>query len=111
MNDATLLAAILDIIDEPILVADTDHVIRYMNKAAIAFYDGGSTLLGSSLLDCHNEESQHTILEILDAMEDGEDQRLFSDDGEQRVTMQAVRDPNGRLLGYTERYEPPPAIP
>jgi PAS domain-containing protein len=110
MNDATFLAAILDLIDEPILVADTDHVVRYMNRAAIAFYDGGSALLGTSLLDCHNEQSQHIILEILDAMREGEDERVFSDDGEQRVTMEAVRDREGRLLGYTERYEPPPAI-
>jgi PAS domain-containing protein len=111
MNDAAFLTAILDAIDEPILVADTDHVIRTMNKAAIAFYDGGSALLGTSLLDCHNQESQQMILQILDAMEDGIDQQVFSDDGKQRITMRAIRDRQGQLLGYTERYDPPPAIP
>ena len=111
MNDATFLAAILDAIDEPILVADTGHIVRTMNKAAIAFYDGGTALLGSSLLDCHNQESQRMILEILAAMEDGEDERTFSDDGEQRIAMRAVRGPDGRLLGYFERYDPPPQIP
>lgn len=111
MNDAVFLAAILDAVDEPILVADTDHVIRTMNKAAIAFYDGGAALLGTSLLDCHNEQSQRMILEILEAMEEGENERIFSDDGEQRIAMRAVRDADGRLLGYFERYDPPPQIP
>jgi PAS domain-containing protein len=36
MTDPTLLAAILDSLKDPILFADTDHIIRYMNKAAIA---------------------------------------------------------------------------
>ena len=41
MIDATLMAAILDSLNAPILLADTQHVTRYMNRAAIAFYTGG----------------------------------------------------------------------
>ena len=34
MIDTTLMAAILDSLKDPVLFADTDHVTRYMNKAA-----------------------------------------------------------------------------
>lgn len=107
MIDATLMAAMLDSLKDPFLFADTQHVIRYMNKAAIAYYEGGESLLGTSLLDCHNEQSQRTIIEILAAMHEGEDERLITDDEEHRVYMRAVRDTDGRVLGYYERYEPP----
>ena len=59
MIDATLMAAILDHLKDPVLFADTEHITRYMNKAAIAFYSGGEGLIGRSLLDCHNEQSRN----------------------------------------------------
>ena len=62
MIDATLMAAILDSLKDPVLFADTEHITRYMNKAAIAHYDEGESLLGRSLLDCHNEQSQQQII-------------------------------------------------
>ncbi len=40
-------------------------------------------------------------------MRAGEDERLITDNEKQRIFMRAVRDPNGTLLGYYERYEPP----
>ena len=61
MTDASFMAALLDSLKDPILVADTDHVTRYMNKAAIAYYDEGESLIGRSLLDCHNELSQRMM--------------------------------------------------
>jgi DUF438 domain-containing protein len=107
MVDATLLAAILDSLKAPILFADTEHVTRYMNKAAIAHYEGGESLIGRSLLDCHNEQSQQMMIEILAAMHEGEEERLITDDEEHRIHMRVVRDADGRVLGYYERYEPP----
>lgn len=107
MIDATLMAAMLDSLKDSFLFADTRHVIRYMNKAAIAHYSGGESLLGTSLLDCHNEQSQRTIIQILAVMHDGEDERLITDDEKHRIYMRAVRDTDGRILGYYERYEPP----
>ena len=108
MIDATWMAALLDSLKNPLLFADTGHIVRYMNKAAIAHYTGGESLLGSSLLDCHNPRSQQQMIEILRAMRDGrEDERLITDNEKHRVYMQAVRDPGGRVLGYFERFEPP----
>jgi len=101
------MAAILDSLKDPLLFADTEHVIRYMNKAAIAYYDEGESLIGRSLLDCHNEQSQREIVEILAAMQAGEEERLITDDERHRIYMRVVRGADGRVLGYYERYEPP----
>ena len=104
---ATFLAAILDSLKDPVLVADTQHVTRYMNKAAIAFYEEGESLIGRSLLDCHNERSQQMMVEILAEMHEGLDERIITDDEEHRIYMRVVRDVEGGVLGYYERYEPP----
>ncbi len=105
--DASLLAALLDSIKDPVLFADTDHVIRYMNKAAIAHYDEGEALLGRSVLDCHHADSRRQIIEILAAMRVGEEERLITDNQKHRIFMRAVRDVGGQVIGYYERYEPP----
>jgi len=107
MIDATLMAAILDSLKDPLLFADTGHIIRYMNQAAFAHYSEGESLLGRSLLACHNEQSQWQIIEILAAMQAGEEERLITDDEEHRIYMRAVRGADGQVLGYYERYEPP----
>jgi len=78
-----------------------------MNKAAIAYYDEGADLIGRSLLKCHNQQSQRTIIEVLAALQDGEEERLITDNEEHRIYMRAVRGADGRVLGYYERYEPP----
>ena len=46
-----------------VVICDLEHTIIYMNPAAIARYEkwGGKTLLGKSLLDCHNEKSREMI--------------------------------------------------
>lgn len=107
MPDDTLHAVLLDSLKDPFLFADAGHTIRYMNRAAIAHYKEGATLLGRSLFDCHNAESQRQMIEILAAFQAGEEERLITDNAKHRIFMRAVRDGAGRLLGYYERYEPP----
>jgi len=108
MVDASLLASFLDSLKDPFLFADTEHIIRYMNKAAIEHYDDGAALIGRSLLDCHNPDSCRMIRQIFAEMQtDGIDERLITDNEKYRIYMRAVRDGNGTLLGYYERYEPP----
>jgi PAS domain-containing protein len=112
MVDSTFLAAILDSLKDPILVADTDHITRYMNRAAVAYYEEGEALIGRSLLDCHNAQSQQMMIDILAAMQDeGLEEQLITDDEKHRIFMRAVRDAGGRVLGYYERYEPPAPKP
>jgi PAS domain-containing protein len=108
MIDASFMSALLDSLKDPVLVADTEHKILYMNRAAVAHYEEGERLLGRSLLKCHNERSCRMIVEILAAMQqEGLEEQLITDDEEHRIFMRAVRDPGGSLLGYYERYEPP----
>ena len=107
MTKSHLMSALLDSMKDPVLFADTKHVIRYMNQPAVAHYAEGKALLGRSLLDCHNADSCRQIVEILAAMQDGLDERLITDNERHRIYMRAVRDEHGRLLGYYERYEPP----
>ena len=111
MIDASLMAALLDSMKDPILLAGLDHVTCYMNKAAISHYEEGTALLGRSLFDCHNEDSNRQIKEIFAAMQAGEDERLITDNEKHRIYMRAVRDDHGELLGYYERYEPPTKRP
>jgi len=108
MVDSALLTAILDSLKDPLLFADTEHRIRYLNKAATTYYQEGRALLGRSLLDCHNEQSQRMIRDILAAMQaEGLEEQLITDNEKHRIYMRAVRDADGRVLGYYARYEPP----
>jgi DUF438 domain-containing protein len=107
MVDTSLMAALLESLKDRVVFVDTDHMIRYMNKAAIAHYDDGAELIGRSVLDCHNENSKRQIIEIFAAMRAGLDERLITDNEKERIFMRAVRDPDGELIGYYERYEPP----
>lgn len=107
MIDAAVMAAILDSIKDPVLFVDTDHVILYMNKAATEHFEDGAALLGRSVMDCHNARSQRIIRDVLAALQAGEEERLISDTHEDRIYMRAVRDAEGRVIGYYERYAPP----
>jgi DUF438 domain-containing protein len=106
-DTAPLFPFFLDSLKNPFLFADTNHIIVYMNKAAVLNYKGGTKLIGTNVLDCHNENSRKIMLEIFAAMKEGEEERLITDDEKHRIFMRAVRDNDGRLLGYYERYEPP----
>jgi hypothetical protein len=104
-----ILTAILDSLKAPILLADTQHVTCYMNAAAIAHYEGGESLVGRSLLECHNEVSQQAMRRILAAMQhDGLVEECITDEPGKKIYMRSVRDGVGTLLGYYERYEPEP---
>ena len=104
--DSTVLAALLDSLKDPVVFVDTDHTVRYISKAAEAHYKEGRTLLGRSIMDCHNATSNAVIREVFSALENGEDERLITDSPERRIYMRAVRDAHGALIGYHERYEP-----
>jgi len=101
---------LLDSMKNPVLVADTNHIVIYMNKAAINHYEEGDDLMGSNLLLCHNEESQKMMLDIFTEMQNGLEEKIITDNEKHRIYMRAVRDEKGKLIGYFERYEPPKAI-
>lgn len=101
------LAAILDSLKAPILFADTNHVTRYVNEAAKRHYTDGDDLVGKSLFECHNQESKKVMEEILELMltENLVEREISQEDG-QRIFMRVIKDSDGTVLGYFERYEP-----
>jgi len=103
--DSSALSALLDSLRDPVVFVDTTHTVRYINKAAERHYKEGRTLLGRSIMDCHNPTSCTVIREVYAALEAGEDERLITDSPERRIYMRAVRDADGKLIGYYERYE------
>ncbi len=105
VTDSDLHSRILDSLVDPVLVADNEHKVVYMNAAAVSHYTGGESLMGTSLLDCHNERSQAVMVEVLAALQKGEDERIILDSEDKRVYMRAVRNGSGELVGYYERYE------
>ena len=105
MTEAALLAQVLDSLTEPVLVADTGHTVIYMNSAAAAHYSEGEALMGTSLLDCHNEQSQKVMIEVLAALRAGEEERLVFEGEKERIYMRAVRDEAGEVVAYYERHE------
>jgi len=112
-DDPAVLSALLDSLKDPVVFVDTTHTVRYINKAAEHHYQEGRTLLGRSIMACHNAASNAVIREVFAALENGEDERLITDSPKHRIYMRAVRDAGGKLIGYYERYEPParPAAP
>lgn len=105
--EKTFYESLLNSIIDPVLVADTNHIVQYMNKAAKKHYEEGDSLMGSNLLFCHNEESQKMMIDILEKMQNGLEEELITDNEKFRIFMRAVRDESGKLIGYFERYESP----
>ncbi len=94
--------------NNPIVFVDTRHVIRYMNKAALKRYEerGGAGLIGTSVFDCHQEKSNKKILDVLELLREGEDEKqvIVSKDN-YNIYMCAVKDEVGQVVGYYERFE------
>lgn len=94
-----------------IVICDLEHVIIYMNPAAICRYEkwGGETLLGKSLLDCHNEKSREKIHKVVEWFRAAKDNNLvytsFNKKENKDVYMVALRDDSGKLIAYYEKHE------
>ncbi len=103
--DPNMLLFFLNSLIDPYVFVDTDHKIRFMNSVAEERHS--EKLLGTSIFDCHNDQSNQTIREIFAEMQGGLEEKLITDDEKHRIYMRAVRNEQGELLGYYERYEPP----
>ena len=109
MSDLSLYEAILDSIHHRIVFVDTDHIIRYLNRAAKNwFYQKRSytDLVGKCLFDCHQPVSREKLLGLYHRLVQGENEVFVKVTPEnEKASMVAVRDPAGHLLGYFERFE------
>jgi len=107
--DVKTFEAILDTVESPIVFVDNDHIIRYLNKAAkVRYYEkrGHADLIDKSLFDCHKPGSNEYIKRIHERLLAGESEIFLKVNKDQeRSTVVAVRNVDGRLLGYYERFE------
>lgn len=110
----TLSAYFKSIIDQdcaPVVICDTSHKIIYMNPAADKSYKkhGGNKLIGSSILDCHNEQSKSAIIKIVDWFSLSKNNNIvhtfFNEKQSKDVYMIALRDDDENLIGYYEKHE------
>lgn len=63
MELSVFFKSVIDQDRAPVVLCDLDHIIIYMNPAAVRNYAkrGGEKLIGQSLLACHNPHSQELI--------------------------------------------------
>ena len=107
MEQLELLNLIFDSWDEEVVFVDTNQIIRYVNAPAMKKYAKWGNILEKSIFDCHNADSGKMIREMFGRFENGENDILFAYNEKHRVYMRAVRDKQGKLIGYYERFEPP----
>lgn len=109
MEKEKMMSCILDSIPYPILFVDCGHIIRYMNNAAKHHYyteRGYKDLIGKSLFECHNESSKEKIIAAFEKIkEHGNEIFIGVSVKNQRIYMNPVRDGEGELVGYFERFE------
>lgn len=102
-----LFRSIIDQDAAPVVICNTESVIVYMNPSAIKRYH--RDLTGSNLKNCHNAKSNEMIDKVLSwFIKDKDNNVIFTyhnDKENKDVYMVALRDDNGRLIGYYEKQE------
>lgn len=111
MDLSVYFKSVIDSDTAPVVVCSTEHIIIYMNPTAIQRYAkrGGAELIGKSLLDCHNSDSNEKIRAVLEWFRKSpENNRIFTFHNPKEnkdVYMIALRDSSGTLIGYYEKHE------
>ena len=102
-----LMKSVLDQDKAPVVICDLDSVIVYMNPASIVRYHGDLT--GRNLKDCHNADSNRKIDRVLSWFAESAEHNMVyisrNDRENKDVYMVALRDGEGRLIGYYEKHE------
>ena len=81
-----------------------------MNPSAIQSYEnnGGDKLIGTSILECHNEKSAEKIQEVVEWFSANETHNMvytfYNEKQNKDVYMVALRE-KGKLIGYYEKHE------
>lgn len=106
-----LFKSIIDQDRAPVVICDLEHIIVYMNPAAVDNYSkrGGANLVGKSLLDCHNDKSNDLIKKVIawfaKSPENNIIHTFYNEKQNKDVYMVALRDENKELIGYYEKHE------
>ena len=103
MDMNVIMKGILDSYPYPIVFVDDTYTSRFMNRYAEYHYyqeRGYGPLLGKSLFDCHNTPAAFEGMK-----KDGKERFVSVNTRNQRIYMQPVRDGEGKLIGFFERFE------
>lgn len=102
--------SIIDMDRSSIVICNLEHEIIYMNPAAISNYAnrGGAELIGRSIMDCHNAESQEKMRQVVKWFSESAEHNLvytfYNEKQNKDVYMVALR-ADGKLIGYYEKHE------
>lgn len=94
-----------------VVICNLENEIIYMNPAAVSRYErrGGASLIGKSLLDCHNPKSSEMIRKtVMWFAKDKENNIVYTFYNEKEnkdVYIVALRDDDKTLIGYYEKHE------
>lgn len=102
-----LFKSVIDQDSAPIVICNTESLIVYMNPSAVKRYH--RDLTGNNLRDCHNAKSNEMIDRVLAWFAESKDNNIIftyhSSKENKDVYMVALRDDDGRLIGYYEKHE------
>ena len=102
-----LFKSILEQDKAPVVVCDMQSTVLYMNPAAIARYH--VDLTGRSVKSCHPAAANEKIDRVLAWFGESPENNIvytFRNDQENKdVYMVALRDAEGKLIGYYEKHE------
>lgn len=111
MKLSVFFKSVIDSDIAPVVICSADHTIIYINPSAAQRYakKGGYDLVGKSLLDCHNSDSNIKIKKVVEWFGESPDNNrmyTFHNPKENKdVYMIALRDESGELIGYYEKHE------
>lgn len=111
MELATYFQSIVEQDRCAVVICNVQHEIIYMNPAAVQRYAkrGGAKLVGSSILDCHNEKTGEIIRKVTAWFAESRKHNIlytYRNEKENKdVYMVALRDAAGALIGYYEKHE------
>lgn len=106
-----MMKSVLEMERASVVICDLEHTIVYMNPAAKRNYAkyGGEKLLGSNLLDCHNDRSKEIIRKVVGWFAESDSNNMIytvhSDKENKDEYMVALRDDDKKLIGYYEKHE------
>lgn len=110
MEISAFFKSIIDSDIDPVVICSAENKIVYMNPAAVERYAkrGGYSLVGKSLLNCHNANSVEKIRAVIGWFEKSpKNNRIFTFHNPKEnsdVYMIALRY-GGKLIGYYEKHE------
>ncbi len=110
-NLSAMFKSVIEQDDASVVICDTEHIVVYMNKAAILHYGkrGGENIVGHSIFDCHNDESRRLIEKVVGwfakSCDNNKVHTFYNPKQNKDVYMIALRDDVGKHIGDYEKHE------